>query len=69
MIVCESYWSLSGDDSGVTISVSCIHRGQKMNQVVSNGLASAPAIKQYVKAAEACGVDIQPLLAEAYRRL
>ena len=36
-----------------------------MNQVVSNGLASAPAIKQYVKAAEACGVDIQPLLAEA----
>ena len=36
-----------------------------MNQVVSNGLASAPAIKQYLNAAEAFGVDIQPLLVEA----
>ena len=36
-----------------------------MNQVVSNGLASAPAIKQYLNAAQACGLDVQPLLLQA----
>ena len=36
-----------------------------MNEIVSSGLASVPAIKQYLNAAEACGVDYQPLLAKA----
>ena len=36
-----------------------------MNQAVSNGLASAPAIKQYLNAAEACRIDVQPLLVQA----
>ena len=40
-------------------------QGANMNQVVSNGLASAPAIKQYLNAAQACGVDVQPLLLES----
>jgi AraC-like DNA-binding protein len=36
-----------------------------MNEIVSSGLASVPAIKQYLSAAQACGLDCQPLLLQA----
>ena len=36
-----------------------------MDLIKNNGRASVPAIKQYLKSADACGVDYLPLLSAA----
>jgi AraC-like DNA-binding protein len=36
-----------------------------MNEILSSGLASVPAIKQYLSAADACGLECRPFLKKA----
>ena len=62
IITHQGAWSLSDNDSGVTISASQVRMSTVM--VKSENIASVPAINPYIKAAQAYDIDHLPLLEE-----